>query len=62
MLTGLSHMLMAWGDLECKGGGYVDIREDGTDVGGLFHCKACVMRGLRRHVDQAIARWKDKLK
>lgn len=61
MLTGLSNMLQAWGDMECKGGGYIDVREDGTDVGGLFHCKACVMNGIRRHVDQAIERWKGKL-
>ena len=56
MLTGLSRMLMAWGDMECKGGGYIDAREQ------LFHCKVCVMNGLRNHVDQAIERWNEKLK
>jgi hypothetical protein len=54
MLTGLSHMLMAWGDMECKGGGCIDPKEQ------LFHCKACVMSGLRNHVDQAIERWKER--
>lgn len=55
MLTGLSHMLLAWGDMECKGGGCIDPHE------ALLHCKACVMNGLRKHVDQAIERWKGKL-
>lgn len=56
MLQGLSRMLEAWGDMECKGGGCV-LPED-----ALFHCKACTINGIKRHVDQAVTRWADKLK
>lgn len=52
MLEGLSKMLEVWGDCECKGGGCVDPHEQ------LFHCRACTFSGIKRHVDQAIARWK----
>lgn len=54
MLEGLSKMLEVWGDMECKGGGCVDPHE------ALFHCRACTFNGIRKHVDQAIARWKSK--
>jgi hypothetical protein len=54
MLKGLSKMLSVWGDFECKGGGCIDPRS------ALFHCRACVVNGIRGHVDQAIQNWETR--
>lgn len=55
MLEGISKMLVVLGATECKGGGCIDPRE------ALFHCKACTMNGIQRHVDQAIEYWRGKV-
>lgn len=54
ILEGLSEMLKRWGDLECKGGGGIDLQSQ------LFHCHACTWNGIRNHVDQAVEHWKTK--
>jgi hypothetical protein len=56
MLEGLSAMLAVFGNLECKGGGCIDPKDQ------LFHCKACTFNGIKHHVDQGIERWKERVK